>query len=302
MFSLERFAENGFVHLGVISDPAAGRRLLQQVRETREFSPALFLDEAAYRANPQHKGVNPVPGRNLIEKFDTDFVDRSPAFVDAMTRTLGPGYRVLDKKFVVGVPENWMPPWLLRETHGLAVANLGAYVRPQFRDMTYFHGIDFHQDIIDFKERPADFITVYVYLEDTDQNTSPLYVVPRSHVFGATMFPHQIRYEGTQRMEYGAPGGPPAEMFDYLMLTGPAGSTYFWHSCVLHGTKPHMAVQPRISIRMLIESARLDGSALEHCNRRIRGALSLAQTRKDLDAAGQAVLRGNVINEERGGS
>jgi len=298
MYPLNEFPTNGFVSLGRVADPAACGKLLADIERTREFSPALFLSEADYRANPQHKGVNPVPGRNLIERFDTSFIEQAPAFVAAMTAALGPGYRMLDKKFVVGVPESWMPPWLVKETHGLAVANLGAYVRPEYRDITYFHGIDFHQDIIDFKERRADFITAYVYLADTSESTSPLYVVPRSHAFGATTFPHRITYTPHgRRMRYEAPHGG-ADDFDYLMLTGPAGSIYFWHSCTLHGTKPHMADQPRISVRMLIESRDGGATLLDRANRAIQGPLSLVETREDLDAAGRARIRGNTINVE----
>ena len=62
------------------------------------------------------------------------------------------------------MPATAVPDWLKARILGNPVNNLGAYVRPQYRDVTYFYGIDFHQDLIDYKAREADFLTLYVYL------------------------------------------------------------------------------------------------------------------------------------------
>ena len=196
------FLKDGFAEVGQIFDAKDCAALIGEVRKRRNFE-NLFLDEAAYRAKPQHVGVNPRVGRNLLEKLDSNFIFENKVFLDTMQRVLGDVWRVLDYKFVMGVPHSWLPEWLLKETKGLAVANLGAYVRPEYRDITYFHGIDFHQDIIDFKDRPADFVTAYLYLEDTSMESSPLHVVPGSHQFGATVFPHKI-HEHDGKVDYTA--------------------------------------------------------------------------------------------------
>ncbi len=73
------------------------------------------------------------------------------------------------------------------------IANLGTYIKPEYRDITYFHGIDFHQDIIDWSNYLSNFITLYIYLSDTDKNSSPLFVTPKSHILGDTVFPHNIK-------------------------------------------------------------------------------------------------------------
>ena len=52
--------------------------------------------------------------------------------------------------------------------------------KEEHRDLTYFKGIDFHQDIIDFPDRDPDFITAYIYLDKVDTKTSPLYLIPNS--------------------------------------------------------------------------------------------------------------------------
>ena len=79
--------------------------------------------------------------------------------------------------FVVGVPTEWLPEWVKNDTEDLMDANLGAWIKPEFQDMTYFRGIDFHQDLIDHKSRLSDFITLYVYLDNVDMKMSQLMII-----------------------------------------------------------------------------------------------------------------------------
>jgi len=295
--SYERFVHDGFDRLDSPLPADRCRALLDAARATRDFSGALFLREHEYRAAPLHRGVNPRPGRNLIERFDTSWIEEAPVFIAAMNAILGPGFRVLAKKFVCGVPESWMPEWLLAETRDVAVANLGAYVRPEHRDVTYFHGIDFHQDIIDFMGRPCDFVTLYVYLDETTPVSSPLFIVPGSQRFGATTFPHAVALDAAAcTLVYDDARGH-SDTFSYEMLTGPAGSTYVWHACMLHGTRPHTAEEPRLSLRYLVQRAEPPAPGLlDDANARITGPLALDLTRVDVDERGEVRLRGNTIN------
>ena len=62
-------------------DPAAAAVLLGQIRAERAFDSSLFLSEVAFDADPQYVGVNPRPGRNLLDRFEDrlGFVDRALA-------------------------------------------------------------------------------------------------------------------------------------------------------------------------------------------------------------------------------
>lgn len=297
MLSHYNFVQDGFRSCGAVFDPALCKTLLEQVATTRDFR-NIFLSEAEYRSNPQHKGVNPRPGRNLLAKLDSDFIFSNETFTSEMRKVLGDRWRILDYKFVMGVPHDSLPDWIQKETEGKLVANLGAYVQECYRDITYFHGIDFHQDIIDFPDREADFITAYIYLDETTPKSSPLYVLPRSHELGASVFPHHLEKAGSDNFRYQNDFGTSGE-YPCHMLTGPAGSLYYWHSALLHGTQPHQTDTPRISVRLLIEkNAKSDlGCELDQANQRLKGPLSLTTTRTDLDDAGVAVVRGNKINK-----
>ena len=104
----------GYHLFGEVADPDAAGALLRDIRALRPFDHTLFLSEAEFDANPQYKGVNPEPGRNLLERFDDrlGFVESEPRIAAGLTALLGPGYEILNRKVVCGVPASAVPDWL----------------------------------------------------------------------------------------------------------------------------------------------------------------------------------------------
>jgi hypothetical protein len=288
--------ERGYHMFDAPVDPAAAARLLAQIRATRAFDGSLFLSEAAFDADPQYVGVNPRPGRNLLERFEAElgFVERDPAIVAGLTELLGDGYETMNKKVVCGVPATAVPTWLKARITDNPVNNLGAYVRPEYRDITYFYGIDFHQDLIDFKDRDADFVTLYVYLHPVGAHDAPLYLLEESHRLGGTRFPHDLaRAGGGWRYRDGRGGEVSARQ---VMLTGGAGFTAMWHACTLHGTQPDAADNERLSLRYLFAKRPGARGGLDAVNASLRGPVRLGDTRADLDEKGAARIKANSVN------
>jgi hypothetical protein len=290
------FLNNGFVDLGQILDKDACKELLKKVYETRNFGPDLFIEEKQHRENPRWKKNNPGPGINLTEKYDLDFIEKNSMFIDAMTKVLGPNYKIMLKKFIVGVPNDWLPEWVHNETKDQMIANLGAYIKPEYQDITYFRGIDFHQDLIDHKSRISDFITLYVYIDSVEMGMSPLVVIPKSHIFGATKFPHDLKMKwDSGKCDYSDREGRSKEL-DYKFLTGGVGQVYFWSALTLHGTQAQTADKPRISLRYLIErSSDNEEVLIDKLNESIESQLSLDSTRNDLDQLGKPVKFGKML-------
>jgi len=292
----KNFLKDGFVDLGSVLDKQACKNLLKEIYETRKFGTDLFIDEKQHKENPRWTKNNPGPGINLTEKFDLDFIERSEAFKNAMTKLLGPNYKIMLKKFVVGVPNNWLPNWVHEETKNQMIANLGAYIKPDYQDMTYFRGIDFHQDLIDHKSRTSDFITLYVYLDDVVMGMSPLTIIPRSHIFGATTFPHDLKIDWENNSCTYSDRQGKEEKFDYKFLTGDSGQVYFWSALTLHGTQAQTADKPRISLRYLIERSTSEEKFLiDELNESINSSLSLNSTRDDLNKDGKPVKLGKLL-------
>ena len=290
------FLENGFIDLGSVLDKKACNDLLGKVYDTRKFGPDLFIDEKQHKKNPRWTKNNPGPGINLTEKFNLDFIEKSGVFQDTMTKVLGPNYKIMLKKFVVGVPNNWLPKWVHEETKDQMISNLGAYIKPIYQDMTYFRGIDFHQDLIDHKSRTSDFITLYVYLNDVEMGMSPLVVIPKSHIFGATKFPHDIKVDWDKGNCTYSDRNSKESKLDYKFLTGNSGQIYFWSALTLHGTQAQAAEKPRISLRYLIERSKTEGTFLiDQLNETINAELSLDSIRNDLNGVGKPVKFGKLL-------
>jgi hypothetical protein len=290
------FRERGYHMFEAPADPAAAARLLAKIRATRAFDGSLFLSEADFDADPQYVGVNPRPGRNLLERFEAElaFVERDPAIVAGLTELLGEGFETLNKKVVCGVPARSVPAWLKARITDNPVNNLGAYARPQYRDVTYFYGIDFHQDLIDYKDRDADFVTLYVYLHAVGAHDAPLYLLEESHRLGGTMFPHDLARDGGGWRYRDGRGGEVATR--QVMLTGGAGFTAMWHACTLHGTQPDAADNERLSLRYLFAKRPGARGGLDAVNASVRGPVRLGDTRADLDEQGASRIKANSVN------
>ncbi len=72
-------------------DQSACADLLACIRATRDFGASLFLSEEEFDADPQYTGVNPKPGRNLLERFEDalGFVEDDPQLIGGQARSLG---------------------------------------------------------------------------------------------------------------------------------------------------------------------------------------------------------------------
>ena len=277
-------------------DPAAAGDLLADIRATRSFDAALFLTEADFDADPQYTGVNPRPGRNLLDAFEDrlGFVEGDGGVVGALTAMLGEDYVLLNRKIVCGVPRSAVPDWLRARIEGNPVNNLGAWVKPTYRDVTYFYGIDFHQDLIDFKDREADFVTLYIYLHPVGRHDAPLFLLEGSHGLGATVFPHDLTRSDSGWTYRDGRGGE-VDCRQHL-LTGPAGYAAMWHGCTLHGAQPDAADHERLSLRYLFAKSASATAGIDEVNASIKGPVSLTATREDLDETGAARIRRNTVN------
>ena len=296
--ALRHFRDDGVVLLGPVVDADRCARLLSDILSTRPFGAELFLSEEEFRANPERRGVNPRPGRaNVVDRFDLSFIEETPAIAALLDQVCGERRRTILLKAVCGAPLDWLPAYVREDIREAPAAMLGPYIQPRYRDITYFHGIDYHQDIIDYPTRPCDIVTLYVYLGDVTRDDSPLFVIPGSHTLGASVFPHRLVASTTapDTWVYSDARGRSVEL-QHRMLTGSAGSAALWHPCLLHGTQPAAESRPRISIRYVIEKDPAARTFLDAVNDTLNGPLVLDVTRVDQDQGAQTILRGNVIN------
>jgi len=289
------FVQDGFVSFPGFFPSSQCKSLLDEILSQRNFND-IFMSKNDFELNKQMTGTNPRAGRNLAEKLDTEFIFGSKKFIELMKTVLGDRFRVLDYKFVAGIPKSKLPEWVKEIISDRLINNLGPYIKPEMRDITYFHGIDYHQDIIDFQHRELDFITVYVYLDKVSLKHAPLHILPKSHSLGCSSFPHNIRKIECKFL-YTNDSGETIECDDKTLI-GDSGDMSFWHSAILHGTQPQIEDESRVSLRILLErnGPKNMSSWLDNCNSKIKGLTRIDKTRRDLDSNYEPILKGNIIN------
>ena len=297
------FFRDGFVNLGTVLDTDKCNDLLKQFYQLKPFDEQffkehVFIKENEYDESKSHIGTGPHPGRNLTEHVNLDFVENNSIIKKTLSKILGDDYHIMQKIFVMGVPENMIPDWYLRRRKD-GYMPLAAFLRSEFYDMTYFSGIDYHQDMIDFSNRIGDFVTLYVYLDDVTSNMSPLHIVPGSHKFGAKdlrKISNDIKSLDENKIRYTNAEGE-SEEFDFKMLTGSAGSVYFWSAYTLHGTMPTPKTNTaRISLRYLIERGKSTKELpIDKFIKKINGPLTLTKSNKDIEEFASGKAKGSGL-------
>ncbi len=301
---LTDFEASGFCQIGPVVPRELADAILTGILADRVLSSEVFLSQEGFEKAPEFRGVNPRPGRNVLEQVPDliEELEALPPITDFLRSLLGNTYKILDRKIVCGVPKHWLEPWLQDRIMGKPVNNLGPYVKPAFRDMTFFYGIDFHQDLIDWPNNQPDFITLYVYLENVSGEDAPILLLPKSYTLGATKFPHDLSQKSApERLwQYNSEHGASIKTHE-KEITGEAGSVTAWHACALHGTAPVTGRRPRLSLRYLIRSnfENNNHSVLQSINEQIEAPLTLSSSREDQNKMGEVIVERNHIWSSR---
>ena len=248
------FKDEGFLNLGSMINPRDCAVAHDKIALFKDLGPHIFIDEKHYRENKAAQRKTGSTG-NVLDHVDMSFLEKNPEFVHTLKELLGENYTVLARRVICGVPTAWIPDWVVHELmnndlKNFDIPNLSCFIRDEYRYLRYLAGIDFHQDIHDFKNTDSDMITVYVYLDQVSDKESPLYIMPKSHMAGASAFPHRIQRTGEHAWKFKSDHG---DVFDlsHQALHGGPGTCYLWHGCLLHGTLPSIADRPRLSLRYI---------------------------------------------------
>ena len=295
---------NGFYIFKELLDKDSVESIYKKIREKRNFSSSLFQTKEEYKLEESHLKHNPTKTFNFLNQFNDDlkFIEENEAINSLITELLGKDYEIVIRKAVCGVPSSWLPEWVKSEIKGINVPNLGPYIKNKFRDVTYFRGIDFQQDIIDWPKGkidldPSTFFTLYVYIHEVSKSDSPLHLLKNSHRLGATLFPHKLKKNNNDLWIYENEQGEKVEC-DECILTGKPGYAAIWHNCTLHGTQPveNESDKFRISLRYLIgkSNKNFQQTYIDEINSNIKGELKPIRTRQDIDGLGKPILKEKV--------
>lgn len=278
------FLKKGIVEFNQLLNEKKCNDLYKKIIKNRLWGSNLFKSQKVFEKKQQYKKTNPGKGKfNLAEKFDLNFIENNKEIKSILNNILGKDYEIVIKKFVVAVPESWIPSWLKQKVNNSLAPNLGPFIKNKYRDVTYFRGIDYHMDQIDFPNQPSDFITLYIYLNDTTSKMSPLNILEGSHIFGQTKFPHIIKKcQNNNYLRYGTKLNN-LKRFKKKKLVGKSGTVYVWSSLTLHGTQPQENKDDfRISLRYIIRKSNKVSKTTE-INNLIKNVLPIKTMRDDVD-------------------
>lgn len=250
---LENFINNGWIDLGCLLDKKKCNLLANKVLKSRPWNKSIFRDYEEIFNNPRHLDVSPKKnGYNLAETYDLSFIENNKILNNFLNSILGEDYEIILKKFVVSAPNNIIPKWLKPIVKKKLDGNLAQYIRPEFRNISYFSGIDYHMDLLDYANFNGDYITLYIYLTDVAINQSPLNIISKSHIYGATHFPHHLRKtKNSNKLLYSASGNKYGK-FDKIKLISKKGRIYLWSALTIHGTSQSTNKNPRVALRYSI--------------------------------------------------
>jgi hypothetical protein len=183
----------------------------------------------------------------------------------------------------MGIPQSWVPEWV----NATGIHNLNVFVNEEYRNISYFYGAHWHQDVVDFSGPKAlkskSFIVLYVYLDKVEKTNAPIYILPGSHIFGATTFPHHIDILSDTSAIYKDDHGNGQE-FECKVLIGGTGAVSFWHSLILHRTSKITDTRPRISLKYVFEKTTTEPSLIDELDATCAGPLVLEKHRRDMTA------------------
>ena len=254
--NLEDFEKNGFIKFDELLSANECNILYSKIKQSRNWGKELFLSEEEYNKDPNPDRANPGKNiQNLVSNYNLDFIENNPQIKRILTNLLGNDYEILLTKFVVAVSSDWMPKYVEEMNKKEPLSNFNKFIKKEFRDVTYFRGLDLHMDSIDWENANNKFITMYVYLNEVDHSMSPLEIVKGSHKLGHTQQPHYIeKIKNSNEIKYSLDNKKFLK-FEKEKLVGASGSVYFWTSNTLHGTAESKESKEsfRISLRYIIE-------------------------------------------------
>ena len=132
-------------------DQAKTHGLYNRFLSDRDFDEKLFIEEKDYEKEKNWLNSNPTNEFNFLNRYSDllAFIEENSVIRSAIGGMLGKDYEIVIKELICGMPNSFLPDWVSKKIDNSRVPNLSAYIKPEYRDITYFRGIDFHQDMID---------------------------------------------------------------------------------------------------------------------------------------------------------
>ena len=268
----KKFINDGYLEFKNLLSKSDCKKINHRILKLRKINKEIFFkDKKEYLKNKTKNFTN----SNILDNFNLDFIFKNKKFVKNAESILGKDYYLYASRVICAVPQKFIPEWISSKMDN-GQPNLTDFIKHDFRDMRYFHGIDYHMDLVDFSREKSNFITVYIYLDKVTKKMSPLNILPKSHLGGASSYPHDLK-KNKNNIIYKV--NPKKKIITKSkVLVGSSGDTWFWHGCLLHGTNFNVqGDKPRLSIRLIL---RQKNTLMDELNLKIGNTVALIKMKK----------------------
>ena len=262
--STKKFLNNGYYQFENTISKDECIKFNRFLKKNYKINKNIFLSEKDFLNNKKkYKNLNP---SNVLDKYDTSFLFENNNFSSKLELLLGKDYLLCEKKVICSVPAKLYPKWIDRYQPA-NIPNLTPYLKPHYRDLRFFKGADFHQDLMDHPKHKANFMTVYIYLDKVTNSMSPLILLPKTHYIGPEAYPHNLelsmnKFRLKSKKNKIIKG-------NQVTIIGEAGTVWGWHTCLLHGTIPNKNIKPRYSIRLIYRQTKNQKSLIKSVNSKL---------------------------------
>ena len=271
------FIKNGYCSFKNLLSEKKSKDLNDKIINLRKLGKNIFLSKENYIKKKKSK--KKYISKNILDNFSTDYFLKNKKLLKKVQLLLGKNYELYASRVICAIPHIWMPKWITKKMD-LESPNIGEFIKDEFRDIRFFHGIDYHMDLIDFSKEDANFITVYIYLDKVTKKMSPLNILPKSHMAGSDPYPHKL-LKHKDKVIYQSDLGKkivtkPKE------LIGSAGDVWAWHGCLLHGTNFNVQGNiPRLSLRLIYRQTKKSKAPINLVNGKIKNTIALKKMRQN---------------------
>ena len=184
----KKFLQEGYLELKNLLSKSDCKKMNDKILKIRKINKEIFFENKKEYFEKKNLKITP---KNILDKFNLNFILKNKKFKNNIKDILGENYYLYASRIICAMPEKFLPKWISSKMDQ-GQPNLTDFIKHKFRDMRYFHGIDYHMDLVDFSKEKSNFITVYVYLDKVTKKMSPLNILPRTHLGGAASYPHNL--------------------------------------------------------------------------------------------------------------
>tara|TARA_Y100001970_G_scaffold257228_1_gene335710 strand:+ start:551 stop:1474 length:924 start_codon:yes stop_codon:yes gene_type:complete len=241
MFSKKKqffFINNGYSSISNIFDKVKIKQLSNKLKKILPNEKKIFYKNfKTFNKNARFKKITPgLKDNNILlsKDINLDFIEKNHKFNKTLKTFFNGNFYIESKWLIKILPLALMPNWVKEEVKDIGMPQLNMYMKDKYRNVAYLNGLDYHQDN---GGRLRNSTTILIYLDpvlgDAD---SPIRILDKSHVLGATQYPHYCRMSSNKKIIYYSDLNGNHIQTTEKKIYGIGGTIIFFNGYTLHGS------------------------------------------------------------------